>query len=243
MRPRVLAGFLLCLAPAAAQQQGPSAVSADGRWRIETSPGLVSIVDRRSGELVRTLSARSSDGRIASDVAAVRAAPSRRSFIVSFDRLPELWEISFDPDAEPIFDGLVHDYRLREGLARPGFLNPRRTRLPSPLREFGLSADQSYVVGREADDPQGRAVLALLQLDVRRRGAPFAVVGDPMPAAARVASCQGRERLLVPDRVGGDTLAIDLRSAALSALECPPEERPAVGPTPAGPGPTTAGPR
>ena len=84
--------------------------------------------------LVKTFAATPRDAATTSRVAAVADAAPRRSFVVVMQDIPEIWEISYDPQAEPIYQGLVHDYRLREGIAEPGFLNPRRTRLAAPLR-------------------------------------------------------------------------------------------------------------
>ena len=54
--------------------------------------------------------------------------------------IPEIWEISYDPDAKPIFDGYVHDYKMGEGVALAGYLNPvarcskRRWTISSSIR-------------------------------------------------------------------------------------------------------------
>jgi hypothetical protein len=60
-----------------------------------------------------------------SRIAHIAVSEARRSFVVAFESLSELWEVSFDPDAPPIYDGLVHDWRGREAIGVPGFLNPR----------------------------------------------------------------------------------------------------------------------
>ncbi len=48
------------------------------------------------------------------------------SFVVALQDIPEIWEISYDDKAAPIYLGLVHDYALGDGIAIPGKLNPRR---------------------------------------------------------------------------------------------------------------------
>ncbi len=77
-----------------------------------------------------------------SRVSAVYDATPRNSFVVALKDIPELWEISYNPKAEPIFDGLVHDYKMGEAIAKPGFLGVRRTPLDEPLDDFFF--DQSY---------------------------------------------------------------------------------------------------
>jgi hypothetical protein len=112
---------------------------------------------------------------------ALRAA-ARRSLVVGFEGLAELWEISLDPRAEPLYQGLVHDFRMGEGVPEPGYLGVRRTRLPLP--QLLLRADGSWLLGRGADRG-GRAVLHLVHLDVRRSVARFEIDADPDLAASR----------------------------------------------------------
>ncbi len=203
MRRRLvaLAGVLLV---AAVQAGPPSATSDDGRWRLVADGTALTVFDA-SGQSVRR--------HVVPSAAGVFDAAPRRSFVVVFEALPELWEISYDPQAEPIYQGLVHDYRLREGIAEPGFLNPRRTRLAAPLREPGFDSSHAFVIARAPDRSDGQAVLFLVQLDVRKTIAVFTPCGDPDTAAVRRVWVDGRELLDVPDRQGGPALRIDPRAA------------------------------
>jgi hypothetical protein len=197
-----------------AQAAPPSVSSADGRWRIVAEGDGLTVFDA-DGRAVRHHVAAAADGSGRSAVAAISDAGPRRSFVVFFETLPELWEISYDPDAEPLYQGLVHDYRLREGIAEPGFLNLRRTRLDAPLRDPGFDSSRAFVIARAPDRPDGRAVLHLVQLDVRRRIAEFTLRADPDTAAAQPVMRDGREVLEVPDRRGEPALLIDPRAARL----------------------------
>jgi hypothetical protein len=206
-----LAGVLL----AAFVQAAPLvATTADGRWRIVAEGQTLTLFDA-AGWRLRSHLAAAADGSGRSAVAAVFDAAPRRSFVVIFETLPQLWEISYDPDAEPIYQGLVHDYRLREGIAEPGFLNPRRTRLDAPLRDAGFDSSHAFVLARAPDQADGQAVLFLVQLDVRRTIAVFTQPGDPDTAAVRRVWRNGREILEVPDRQGGPALRIDPHAARL----------------------------
>ena len=206
-----LVGALL----AASAQAGPLALtSADGRWRIVADGQTLTVFDAE-GRPLRSHMAAAADGSGRSAVAALHDATPRRSFVVIFETLPELWEISYDPNAEPIYQGLVHDYRLREGIAEPGFLNPRRTRLHEPLRDLGFDSSHAFVIARAPDKADGQAVLFLVQLDVRKTIAVFTLRGDPDTAAVRRVWRDGREILEVPDRQGGPALRIDPRAARL----------------------------
>lgn len=151
---------LLVISASAGAQPGPqrSAVSADGRYAAvakDDPPALVILdADRRT---LKTLPA-------PSRVITVLDAARRRSFIIAFDNALELWEVSYDPKAEPIAEGVVHDFRLKEGTFVEGFLNPRRTKLDQPLESAFFVAERSVVIGRQR--AAGNCVV--LQLDVRR---------------------------------------------------------------------------
>jgi hypothetical protein len=213
--------WLPACACAAALFAGPAwaaeslqASSDDGHWRVVAQGASVSVF--HDGVRVKNLAAVPRDGRQApSAVAAIHAAPARRSFVIAFETLAELWELSIDPQAAPIFDGLVHDYRQGEAIAEPGYLGVRRTRLEQPLRELALDDSGAYVLGRGAADAVGRRPLVLLQLDIRRAIGRFDVSGEPDLAAVQTVRREAGPVLRVADRLGGPTIWVDLRRAAL----------------------------
>lgn len=149
------------------------AASPDGRFGASVpdtgaSPPLL-LLRGVDGEVLREYPVRSLDGRAASGVNWLAYVSGRGSFVLAPKGLNELWEISLDLRAEPIFDGLVHDYRMGEGIARPGFLGVRRSpQLPAPVRAVWQDGEHSQgrwlLVDYEGDahPPQ------VLHLDVRR---------------------------------------------------------------------------
>jgi hypothetical protein len=179
-----LALALLAAAALAQAQWPPPRVSADGRWRFSAEPGALVITDLTGAQPTRTLPARALDGRGPGQVRELHALPARRSVVVVFDGLDELWELSTDPEAEPVHDGLVHDHRMGESLPAPGLLHPRRTRLDAPLRALRFARNPAWVQGRAPDrigaDGRPHAVLQLWNLDVRRR-IDEQVLDDPPP--------------------------------------------------------------
>jgi hypothetical protein len=152
-----LLGLVALRAEAAAE-----AVSADGRWRVVGEPTQVVVFD--GPERVRTLAARELHGSAAGAARQVQYLPARRSFVITFEApMRELWELSVDPGAAPVFDGLVHDHRMGEAIGTPGFLGVRRTPLDDPID--ALAADAAggpYVLARSA------GAWHLIHLDVRR---------------------------------------------------------------------------
>ena len=97
------------------------AVSGDGQWLMAANyfPHTLALFDADL-KLVKTYAATTADGKASSRVSAVYDATPRQSFVVALKDLPELWEISYDPKAEPIYDGLVHDYKMGEGVPKRG---------------------------------------------------------------------------------------------------------------------------
>ncbi len=80
-----------------------------------------------------------------SRVSAVYQAPPRDSFIAALKDVPEIWEISTDPNAPPVYEGLVHSYEkgMVEGLASSsGLFALRRIHVDEPLDDFFF--DQGY---------------------------------------------------------------------------------------------------
>lgn len=150
-----------------------AALSADGRLLLiaQADPPCLVVLDAQRGVPVHALVPAARDGRIATRIAALRTATLRRSFIVAPADLAELWEISYDPKAEDLYDGLVHDYRFGEGVPRRGYLGLRRTALSEPLADFVLDEEEAEAWALAMPPPAGSGEGQVLNLDVRRRGA------------------------------------------------------------------------
>ena len=110
---------------------------------------------------------------------ALFAHAGRSSLLVAWSGLGELWEIPLDPGAPPIFDGLVHDYRMGEALPRPGYLGVRRVPLDGPPPRFVLADPRVPWVAGLVDGG-----VAVVHLDVRRRIATLPLAGARPQASA-----------------------------------------------------------
>ncbi|MCK7496914.1 MAG: hypothetical protein MZW92_43005 [Comamonadaceae bacterium] len=129
---------------------------------------------RRRPQPAQGASRRARPGRQdSSRVSAVYDAAPRRSFVAALKDIPEIWEISYDPKAEPIYEGCVHDYKMGEGARQAGLPQPApHRRSTTSLDDFFF--DQSYA-----------------ERDRRRRAeARQGPGGQPRRARARSPTCR-----------------------------------------------------
>ncbi len=140
---------------------GDCAPPGDGRMRVD---GADLVLHDDAGAVQARWPLRDADGRPGVPIAICRLQP-RQSYAVVVGGWHELWEISTDPAAPAIFDGLVHDYRMGEAIARPGYLGLRRIRLLQPWTAAWADGRVPWLLGAEAGAGSDAAVL---HLDVRR---------------------------------------------------------------------------
>lgn len=153
------------------------AAGDDGQHVVAAHGGQVSVLGSGRGVLKR-LEGRSLDGRLQGPATALLSLPGRRSILASLPALGEMWELSLDPHAPPIHDGLVHDYRMGESLPSPGYLGARRMPLQRPMPELAFSDVRvNWVAGRAGEG------VAIVHLDVRRQIASLALPGARLDRA------------------------------------------------------------
>jgi len=189
---RIHAGFFLAVAAALAaaapvHAAALEAVSADGRWRVATDDAAGQLVvfavgDGREMRRIPLVDRSRREGRLAWII----DLPRRQSFLAGFAALPEAWELPYSDKAEPVYDGLVHDYRMGEGIAERGPLPVRRIPLQAPLPRPTPDEGQVHVAWA---DPATPGKLNVLNLDVRRIVAQ--VDAPPKPADTSAARPAG----------------------------------------------------
>ena len=188
------------------------ALSSDGKWLLAANrmPHSLVLLDADL-KLEKTYVATTLDGGPSSRVSAVYDARQRKSFIVAFNDIPEIWEISYNPAAEPIYDGLVHDYKMGEGIARPGYLGVRRTRLTEPLEELVFDQSHAYALGASRQRGDGSSIVQVVNLDVRRKIAEVLIPGKPNLSSGITFEHQGTQVLASPNLQTGTVNVIDMR--------------------------------
>jgi DNA-binding beta-propeller fold protein YncE len=154
-----------------------AAVSGDGKWVMVANylPHSLVLLDARDLSLVKILPTVNAKGDKTSRVSAVYDAAPRKSFVAALKDVPEAWEISYDPDAEPVAEGLVHDFQYKEGDFKPGLFYPRRTLLKDFLDDFFFTQNYAFILGSSRSASKGQVIF----LDGRKKVADLDMPGMP----------------------------------------------------------------
>ena len=189
------------------------AVSGDGQWVMAANylPHTVVLFDAEL-KPVKTYAATTLDGKQSSRVSAVYDAEPRKSFVVALKDIPELWEISYDPKAPPIYDGLVHDYKMGEGISKPGFQGVRRTPLDEPLDDFFFDQSYAHALGAARPHADGSPSGQVVNLDARRKIATLPIAGMPHLGSGITFDWNGTRVLASPNLQDGTISVIDMKT-------------------------------
>lgn len=227
VRRRIHAGFFfplaaILVAAAPAQARALDASSADGRYRLSTDDktGELVVHAAPSGRELRRIPL-ADRNRHAGKLAWIIDLPRRQSFLAGFESLPEAWELPYGDKAEPVYEGLVHDYRMGEGIADRGPLPVRRIPLSAPLPRPTPDERQVQVAWA---DPALPGKLNVLNLDVRRIvaqvDAPVAQANAaPAPPAREVTAAAKLEPVQVIGAASRVQEDIDSVAATASVIE------------------------
>lgn len=155
--------------------------------------------------LLKSIPVTDQAGQRSSRVSAVYEATPRRSFVAALKDVPEVWEISFDPEAEDIPQGFIHDHKLREGHFSLGYLNPRRTLLDGVLDDFFFTQDYSLLMGASRE-----GLGQVVSLDARKRIADLPLEGMPHLGSGITWDWQGRRVMASTNLKAAEVTVIDL---------------------------------
>jgi cytochrome c553 len=185
-----------------------AAVSGDGKWVMVANylPHSLVLLDADLHP-VKILVTADLEGKKTSRVSAVYDAAPRKSFIAAMKDIKELWEISYDEKAEPIYPGMVHDFRSGEGIALKGQFNPRRTPLEDYLDDFFFDQSYAHAIGASRDGGKGQVV----NLYVRRKIATLELPGMPHLGSGITWQYQGTTVLATPNLNQGLVSVIDMK--------------------------------
>ncbi|NDP41813.1 MAG: cytochrome C oxidase Cbb3 [Aromatoleum sp.] len=190
------------------------AVSGDGKWVIAGNylPATLAVFDARDLSLVKLMPVADKAGK-SSRVSAVYDALPRRSFIVALKDIPEVWELTYDPKAAPVYEGYVHDYRYGEGIAEAGPFPVRRIVLDDVLDDFFFDANYDNLIGASREAGKGQVV----NLNVRRKIATVDLPGLPHLGSGITWEWNGKPVLATTNLRDGVVSVIDMKEWKLVA--------------------------
>ncbi len=190
-----------------------AAVSGDGKWVAVANylPHSLVILDADLN-LKKILPVSDKDGKTTSRVSAVYDASPRQSFVAALKDVKEVWEVSYNPKADDIPAGMIHDFKYKEGKFIPGFLNPRRSFLDDYLDDFYFTQDYHEVMGASRDDAKGTVSGQVINLDVRKKIAELPLTGMPHLGSGITWKWQGRSVMATPNLNEGLVSVIDLQT-------------------------------
>jgi hypothetical protein len=187
------------------------ALSGDGLWLMAAlaHPGGLTVI--KTGDLspFRLIPGRDDKGKT-SEVSSVFAAPDRSSFVASLPNIAEIWELSHDENAEPVYSGMVHSFEkgIEEGVGEAQPFARRRTKMEGALE--GVFFSPGFVeIGGASPDGRGGAVY---NLDARRRAARLPRDIAPKFMASIPIEMHGQPALLVPLAGSHELGVLDLQS-------------------------------
>lgn len=185
------------------------AVSSDGRFVIAGNylPHTLVVLDAVDLTPLKIIPVRDDAGK-SSRVSAVYDAAPRRSFIAALKDIPEVWEIPYDDKAEPVYPGLVHDYRLGEAIAAKGPFPVRRIRLDDYLDDFFFDQSYEHLIGAARNAKNGQVV----SLIVGRKIADVDLPGLPHLGSGITWVHDGRSVLATPNLKEGTISVIDMKT-------------------------------
>ncbi len=157
-----------------------AAVSCDGKYVAVANylPHSLVILDADLN-FVKSLAVTDKDGKVSSRVSAVYDASPRQSFVAALKDVKEVWEVSYNPKADDIPAGMIHDFKYKEGAFVSGFLNPVRTQLDDYLDDFYFTQGYDEVMGASRNDAKSAVSGQVVNLDARKKIADLELPGMP----------------------------------------------------------------
>jgi len=185
------------------------AVSHDGRFVMVGNylPHTLVLLDALDLSLMKVIPVVDDKGA-SSRVSAVYTAPPRKSFVAALKDIPEVWEIPYNEDAEPIYPGLVHDYKLKEGIAIKGQFGTRRIKLDDFLDDFFFDQTYTHLIGAARNAKNGQVV----NMIVGRKIADIELTGLPHLGSGITWEVKGKPILATPNLKRGEISIIDMQT-------------------------------
>ncbi|MBC8241850.1 MAG: c-type cytochrome [Alphaproteobacteria bacterium] len=188
------------------------AISADGKYLAAANylPHSIVLFDAYDLTLLKVIRAVDWRKKKSSRVSAIYQARPRNSFIAALKDVPEIWEISTDPNAPAIVAGLAHSNEEghEESLSdNKGLFALRRIMVDEPLDDFFFDPEYRNLMGSSRDGTSGVVVNLNVGRPIRTVGLP----GLPHLGSGITWQWQGRPVMATPHLRGGRVSVIDMQ--------------------------------
>ncbi|MDA1097668.1 MAG: c-type cytochrome [Proteobacteria bacterium] len=187
------------------------AISGDGKYLAAANylPHSIVLLDAHDLTLLKVLRATDWRKKKSSRVSAIYQARPRNSFIAALKDVPEIWEISTDPNAPAVITGLAHsnEQGREESLSdNKGLFALRRIMVDEPLDDFFFDPAYRNLMGSSRDGTSGVVVNLNVGRTIRTVGLP----GLPHLGSGITWQWQGRPVMATPHLRGGRVSVIDM---------------------------------
>lgn len=185
------------------------AVSGDGKTVLVGNylPHNLVLLDADSLKPVKVIPVKGKKGKT-SRVSAVYTAAPRNSFIAALKDIPEVWEIYYNDKHEPVYNGLVHDYRQGEALEDKSLFPIRRIELDDYLDDFQFDQSYTHLIGSGRNAKNGQVI----NLNIRRKVAELELTGLPHLGSGITWEYKGRPVMATPNIKKSEISIIDMTS-------------------------------
>jgi len=183
------------------------AVSGDGKTVLVGNylPHTLVVLDAENLQPIKIIPVKDKNGKT-SRVSAVYAAAPRNSFIVALKDIPEVWEIYYNDEHEPVYSGLVHDYRHGEGIEEKGAFPIRHIPLDDYLDDFQFDQSYTHLMGAARNAKNGQVI----NLNIRRKVAELELTGLPHLGSGITWQYKGRPVMASPNFKKAEISVIDM---------------------------------
>lgn len=174
------------------------AISPDGKSVAVANymPHTLVMLDGDDLKPLKVIDAADRTGKESSRVSAVYQAAARDSFVVALKDIPELWEVSYLAEPQPVYPGLVHSHEkgMVEALTKKERFPVRRIELERPLDDFFFDDQYRNLIGSDRDGKHA----VVVNLNVGRPIKTLALEGLPHLGSGISWTRNGRRVMATP---------------------------------------------
>jgi hypothetical protein len=195
------------------------AISTDGQYLlvVRKQPQVLELLNASDSSLIKVFSIQHIAGQNI-NIDFVFNAESRQSFIVGMGGSNQLWEVLYEDNPLPVYNGVMHDYRLGEGLVRDQSQFPVRIIKPAGKTNISISSYYFYPVSGLLFIARGK-IIEVIQLDARQTIATTMLNEVPDLYSSKVKTIKDSPHLLVPFLNKPGAKLINIRSWVISEVE------------------------